>query len=218
MNNLGYLYKRGGNGILRDMAESLYWFKRGAEAGDIYAMDNLGACYRDGVGVPIDLEVREAVHESRSLHRWVCSFLPYQARRNQNNASTQFMIMSCKSMIYVLLQLLLENITMHMRVLLVSTASISFHFHPGCARVVRESRGGRQRRGDERAGGDAHARPRRSGGLRDGFRPLAERGVSKLLRTTTDVVAAASLNERIQLVYEMNGHICTCRSIDRLID
>ena len=65
MNNLGYLYKRGGNGILRDMAESLYWFKRGAEAGDIYAMDNLGACYRDGVGVPIDLEVREAVHEFR---------------------------------------------------------------------------------------------------------------------------------------------------------
>ena len=47
----GYLFKRGGNGILRDMQEALFWFRQGAEAGDIYAQDNLGACYRDGVGV-----------------------------------------------------------------------------------------------------------------------------------------------------------------------
>lgn len=45
------MYKRGGNGILRDMQEALFWFRRGAEEGDIYAQDNLGACYRDGVGV-----------------------------------------------------------------------------------------------------------------------------------------------------------------------
>jgi len=37
MNNLGYLFKRGGNGILRDMPEALFWFRKGAEAGDIYA-------------------------------------------------------------------------------------------------------------------------------------------------------------------------------------
>ncbi len=29
----------------------MYWFRRGAEAGDMFAQDNLGACYRDGVGV-----------------------------------------------------------------------------------------------------------------------------------------------------------------------
>jgi TPR repeat protein len=28
MNNLGYLYKRGGNGILRDMPEAIFWFRR----------------------------------------------------------------------------------------------------------------------------------------------------------------------------------------------
>ena len=28
--------------------------ERGAEAGDIFAQDNLGACYRDGVGVSQD--------------------------------------------------------------------------------------------------------------------------------------------------------------------
>ena len=33
------------------MQEALFWFRRGAEAGDIYAQDILGACYRDGVGV-----------------------------------------------------------------------------------------------------------------------------------------------------------------------
>jgi TPR repeat protein len=36
MNNLGYLYKRGGSGILRDMNEAIFWFTKGAEAGDMY--------------------------------------------------------------------------------------------------------------------------------------------------------------------------------------
>jgi TPR repeat protein len=33
----GYLHKRGGSGILRDLQEALHWFKKGAEAGDIFA-------------------------------------------------------------------------------------------------------------------------------------------------------------------------------------
>lgn len=51
--NLGALYA-GGQGVGRDYAEALKWYRRAAEQGNAAAQNNLGAMYQDGQGVGRD--------------------------------------------------------------------------------------------------------------------------------------------------------------------
>ena len=43
MNNLGYLYKRGGNGILRDMPEAIFWFRRLVSGSEGFVLVGVGS-------------------------------------------------------------------------------------------------------------------------------------------------------------------------------
>ena len=43
-----------GQGVRRDYAEAVKWFRRAAEQGLAQAQGNLGACYAKGLGVPQD--------------------------------------------------------------------------------------------------------------------------------------------------------------------
>ena len=45
---------RKGQGVLRDDAEALKWYRRAADQGHADAQNNLGICYTLGQGVPVD--------------------------------------------------------------------------------------------------------------------------------------------------------------------
>src|SRR6267378_491495 len=51
--NLGLMYLTG-NGVQRDDAAAVIWFRKAAEQGYAFAQSNLGVMYRDGRGVPQD--------------------------------------------------------------------------------------------------------------------------------------------------------------------
>ena len=56
MFNLGVAYAHG-EGVTKDVAEAVRWYRKAADAGDTKAMFNLGVLYRKGEGVaqdPID--------------------------------------------------------------------------------------------------------------------------------------------------------------------
>ena len=50
---LGYMYTTG-NGVPKDDAKEVYWYRKAAEQGVAQAQGNLGAMYHNGVGVPED--------------------------------------------------------------------------------------------------------------------------------------------------------------------
>jgi len=43
-----------GFGIARDPVEAVRWFRKAAEAGNVFAMRSLGEAYKEGVGVAKD--------------------------------------------------------------------------------------------------------------------------------------------------------------------
>lgn len=51
MTTLGTYYFRGAEGLAKDPAQALDWFRKAAAAGDAEAAYNLGSCYKGGVGV-----------------------------------------------------------------------------------------------------------------------------------------------------------------------
>lgn len=50
---LGELYEKG-NGVDRDMKESIEWYRKAAQSGNVYAQMSLGHFYYKGIGVPCD--------------------------------------------------------------------------------------------------------------------------------------------------------------------
>ncbi|MCR4666546.1 MAG: sel1 repeat family protein [Desulfovibrio sp.] len=53
-NRLGVWYEKGKNGLAKNAAKAVFWYRKGASRGNIYAMHNLGDCYLHHVGVPFD--------------------------------------------------------------------------------------------------------------------------------------------------------------------
>ena len=51
---LGFMYERG-EGVPKDSAQAVAWYRKSAEQGDDNAQFFLGRMYRDGIGVPKDL-------------------------------------------------------------------------------------------------------------------------------------------------------------------
>ena len=49
-NNLGVMYDNG-EGVIKDAAEAVKWFRKAAEQGYAYAQNNLGVMYEYGNGV-----------------------------------------------------------------------------------------------------------------------------------------------------------------------
>jgi hypothetical protein len=52
--HLAALYRDGGKGFPRDMAQAVAWYRKAAEQGDAYAQGTLGVLYSMGQGVPRD--------------------------------------------------------------------------------------------------------------------------------------------------------------------
>ena len=52
--NLGHMYKEP-NGVPRDYAEAVKWYRNAAEQGNVGAQNSLGWMYKDGLGVERDL-------------------------------------------------------------------------------------------------------------------------------------------------------------------
>lgn len=50
MTKLGMLYDSGAEGLPQDAAKAFEWYRKGAEAGDLAAAHNVGACYKVGNG------------------------------------------------------------------------------------------------------------------------------------------------------------------------
>jgi uncharacterized protein len=57
--NVGFMHRRGKEGVPQDFKEAARWLKLAAEQGHAYAQDNLGGMYSLGQGVPQDY--KEAV-------------------------------------------------------------------------------------------------------------------------------------------------------------
>lgn len=55
-NELAIDYDEGRGGLVEDDEQAVYWFRRGAEGGDAYAMSNLGLMYQYGNGVAQDFQ------------------------------------------------------------------------------------------------------------------------------------------------------------------
>lgn len=53
--NLGVAYENG-MGVPKDLAKAAYWYKKGAENGDVSAQSNLGTLYLEGGGVDKDFK------------------------------------------------------------------------------------------------------------------------------------------------------------------
>ena len=48
--DVGYAYETG-DGVAKDMNQAIYWYRKGAENGNMYGQANLGWCYENGKGV-----------------------------------------------------------------------------------------------------------------------------------------------------------------------
>ena len=55
MNSLGLRYERGEQ-VRKDIDKAIYWYKKAANLGEMYAQRNLGLCYSKGKGVPVDYD------------------------------------------------------------------------------------------------------------------------------------------------------------------
>ena len=69
-----------GDGVSKDPAEAVRWYRKAAEQGDAQAQNDLGRCYATGTGVPQDAV--EAV-------AW------YRKAAEQGNAEGQFNLAIC---------------------------------------------------------------------------------------------------------------------------
>src|SRR3954466_6231916 len=48
--HVGYCYHMG-EGIEKDHTKAIKWYLKAVETGDVIALDNLGNCFKDGIGV-----------------------------------------------------------------------------------------------------------------------------------------------------------------------